>query len=268
MINRIMAVAQNTRREAFRNRAFTVLVIVGVLLNTVGFVLSNLAEPSQKARVIQNFGYFAVSFVSSVTAILIGVILLYKELDRKTIYTLIPKPVQRYEIVLGKFLGLAQLLTGLIVFLASGWVFIMWAFDALMVNGQSVLGSVGAATALILCEALVVTAVALMFSGWTRPFLSGVFSFLFFITGRVVFVLQEHLALVRGPLSEKGPLRTLVEIVVYVVPDLSVFNISREIALGIHVPGHYVLSAALFAACFISVFLGLGIVLFSRRDFV
>ena len=267
-MRRILAVAQNTRREAFRNRAFTVLVILGLLLNTIGFVLSNLAEPSQKARVIQNFGYFAVSFVGSITAILIGVILLYKELDRKTIYTLIPKPVMRYEIVLGKFVGLAQLLIGLIIFLALGWVAVMWAFDALQVDGNSVISSVAAAVYLVFLESLVVTSIALMFSGWTRPFLSGVFSFLFFITGRVVFVLQEHLAMMKGPLADEGPLRSFVEAVVYVVPDLSVFNISREIALGIEIPAQYLLSATLFALCFISVFLGVGIVLFSRRDFV
>ena len=268
MLRRILAVAQNTRREAYRNRAFTVLLIVGVLLNTVGFVLSNLAEPSQKARVIQNFGYFAVSFVSAITAILIGVILLYKELDRKTIYTLIPKPVMRYEIVLGKFLGLGQLLFGLVIFLALGWIGVMWLFDALVVNSQSVLDSVGAAVFLVLLESLIVTSIALMFSGWTRPFLSGVFSFLFFVTGRVVFVLEEHLAMTKGPLSADGPLRQLVEVIVYVVPDLSVFNISREIALGIPVPGHYLWSAAAFAGCYILVFLGIGVALFGRRDFV
>ena len=125
MLNRILALASNTRKEAFRNRAFVVLFMLGLVLNLTGWVLVKLAVRSQQVRVIQDFGFFAVSIVAVMTAILINVILLYKELDKKTIYALVPKPVTRLEILLGKFVGLMSLLVGLTVTFGLFWLFFL-----------------------------------------------------------------------------------------------------------------------------------------------
>jgi Cu-processing system permease protein len=268
MMGRILAVASNTRREAFRNRAFVVIVVLGLLLMAAGWSLSKLAVTSQSVRVIQNFGYFAVSFTSSVTAIMMGVILLYKELDRKTIFTLIPKPVMRYEIILGKFLGLVTLIIGLIAFLGLCWMGVMSFLDALEVAGQPVTHNVLASLVLMAEEAILVTGLALLFSSWTRPFLSGLFTFGYWLMGRTVFLLHEHLAAKNGALSEDGPLRSLVEVIVLVIPDLQVFNVSRELALGIDVNWSYVMASGGYSLGFTAIFLAIAVVLFSRRDFV
>jgi len=267
-MGRILAVAANTRREAFRNRAFVVIVLLGILLMVIGWSLSKLAVSSQQVRVIQNFGYFAVSFTAQITAIMLGVILLYKELDRKTIFTLIPKPVMRYEIVLGKFLGLTTLLFGLIVFLGASWMAVMWLLGALDVAGVPITHNVFASLVLIGEEAVLVTSVALLFSSWTSPFLSGLFTFGYWLMGRSVFLLHEHLAAKKGALSEPGPLRDLVEVVVKLVPDLQTFNVSREVALGIDVHAGYVMAAGGYSLAFSAVFLAFAVMLFSRRDFV
>ncbi len=213
MLQRVLAVAQNTRREAFRNRAFLVLVLLGIGLNVTGFALAMLAVKSQAPRVIQNFGYFSVSIVAVVSAILLGVILLYKELDKKTIFTLIPKPVRRYEIVLGKFVGLSSLLLGLVVFLGLGWHLSIYWHDAMEVGGRSVVPDLYVGLLLIWFEAVLITALALLFSAWTRPFLSGVFTFGYFLMARWVFLLQEHLDSSQGALAEPGPLRTGAQVV-------------------------------------------------------
>ncbi len=268
MIGRILAVASNTRKEALRNRAFTVMVVLGVALNVSGWALAKLAVASQAGRVVQNFGYFAVSAVAVLCAILMGVILLYKELDKKTIFALIPKPVMRHEIVLGKFVGLSVMLFGLVLFLGLGWHFFMWWHDALDVAGASIVSAVYKSMVLIWFEAVMITAVALLFSGWTRPLLSGVFTFGYFLMGRWMFLLQEHLDAKSGELSKEGPLRSLVQGVTYVVPDLQTFNVSRELSLGIDVPWAYVWASGLYAVSFTAVFLVIGIALFSRRDFV
>ena len=268
MMGRILAVASNTRKEAFRNRAFVVIVLLGIALNLTGWALSNLAVATQKLRVIQNFGYFGVSAISAISAIMLGVILLYKELDRKTIYTLVPKPVMRFEIVLGKFLGLLTLLIGLIAFLGLCWIVTMWSHDALEVAGEPIMDEVIASLSLMAMEAMLVVAVALLFSSWTRPFLSGMFTFGYWLLGRVIFILHEHLASRKGIIAEEGPIRDLVKFVVRVVPDLQTFNVSRELALGVPVHGDYLLAALTYSASFTAVFLAIAIYLFSRRDFV
>ena len=268
MIWRVLAVASNTRKEALRNRAFLVLVLLGLVLNATGWAMSKLAIASQRLRVIQNFGYFAVSMIAVMTAILMGVILLYKELDKKTIFTLISKPVLRYEIVLGKFLGLVSLLAGMILFLGAAWIGTMWALDALVVAGRSMVWSAIGSLWLILLEAALITSLALLFSSWTRPFLSGAFTFGYFLMGRSVFLIQEQLGAKTGILVEEGPLRDMALVTTWVVPDLQTFNASRELALGIDIHAGYLWATTGYALSFIAVFLVIGIVLFARRDFV
>ena len=268
MFGRIMAVAANTRKEAFRNKAFIVLVILGVMLNATGWVLAKLAVNSTATRVVQNFGYFAVSSMAVLTAILMGVILLYKELDQKTIFTLVPKPVYRWEIVVGKFLGLVELIAGLIAFLGICWAASLWWHEATEVAGAPILAEIAKACILILLEATLITALALMFSSWTRPFLSGMFTFGYFLMGRWVFLLEEHLAASSGALAEPGLARNMVRGVTYVVPDLQIFNTSTELSLGIPVHMGYIGAAAGYALAFSTVFLVVGAILLSRRDFV
>ncbi len=268
MIARLFAVAANTRKEAFRNRAFGVLILLGLLLNLTGWALAKLAVASQQVRVIQNFGHFAVGMVAVIAAVLMGVILLYKELDKKTIFTLISKPIHRYEIVLGKFVGLATLLCGLVTVLGLAWLFFMWWLDALMVAGHSIAWGAVSSLYLIALEAALVTSLALLFSSWTRPFLSGVFTFGYFLMGRFVFLLKEHLEARSGPLTEPGLLQDVAVGVTYLVPDLQTFNVSRELALGIEINTGYLLASTGYAFSFIAVFLVLAISLFAKRDFV
>lgn len=268
MMTRILAVAANTRKEAFRNRVFIVLVLIGFGLNAVGWALSKLAHSTQHGRVMQNFGYFAVSMIAVVTAILMGVILLYKELDRKTIFTLIPKPIHRFEIVLGKFVGLATLLAALTTILGLAWIAIMKQANLLHVGGTSILSSALLSLVLIWLEAVLITAVALLFSGWTRPVMSGAFTVGYFLMGRWVELLQDHLAAKSGFLAEPGLARGLAIIATWVVPDLGTFNVSRELSLGVEVTADYVLAATQYAFSFAAIFLVIGIALFSRRDFV
>jgi ABC-type transport system involved in multi-copper enzyme maturation permease subunit len=268
MLWRILAVAANTRREAVRNRAFIALVFLGLALVAIGWALSLLAVPSQKARVLLDFGYFAVSILGTLSGILMGVILLYKELERKTIFTLLPKPVWRFEIVLGKFLGLFQLIAGLIVFLGGTWLLMLFLQDALNVGGRPLLWEIFKALYLCAVEAMVLIAVALFFSAWSRPFLSGLFTVGYFLMGRTMFLVHENLSAKKGPLAEPGPIRDLANAATYVIPDLQTFNISKELVMGIDVPGGYLWAATAYGLAFTALFLVFGIVLFSRRDFV
>ena len=106
-------------------------------------------------------------------------------------------------------------------------------------------------------EAMIVLGVALLFSSWTRPFLAGVFTFGYFVMGRNMYLLREYLDAAKGPLAEPGPLRNIANGFTYIVPDLDVFNVSGEIALGIDVHGGYVLASTGYAVAFTAVFLAL-----------
>ncbi len=268
MIGRIFAVAANTRREAYRNRAFLVLILMGLTMTIIGIVLSKLAVRNQAVKVIQDFGYFSVSMVCAITAILLGVILLHKELDKKTIYTIVSKPIARFEIVLGKFLGLLTLLAVFVVGLTIPWMATLWMYDALHVGGVAIWDDCLMGTLLMVGESMVILSAALLFSSWTRPFLAGIFTFGYFVMGKNMYLLREYLSADTGPLSEAGPLRTIGQGFTYIVPDLDVFNVSREISLGIDVHGSYVTSSLAYGLSFSMVFLCLSVFFFSRRDFM
>jgi len=268
MIRRILAVAANTRREAYRNRAFLVLILMGLAMTAAGIVLSKLAVRNQAVKVIQDFGYFSVSLVCAMTAILLGVILLHKELDKKTIYTIVSKPIARFEIVIGKFWGLLTLLVVFVIGLSIPWMITLWMYDALNVGGVAIWDDCIMGMVLMVGETMVILSAALLFSSWTRPFLAGIFTFGYFIMGKNMYLLREYLSADTGPLAEPGAIRSIGQGFTYVVPDLDVFNVSREISLGIDVHGSYVLSSFGYGFSFTLVFLALSAFFFSRRDFM
>ena len=169
--------------------------------------------------------------------------------------------------MLGKFEGLVTLIAALTLGLDLCWIASMGWQDALKVADQPT-AECFKSLALIGLEAMLVTSVALLFSSWTRPFLAGMLTFGYFLMGRSIFPLQEHLDAQNGPLTKAGPIRAIAQAFAYLVPDLQTFNVSRELALSIPVPGDYLFASAGYASSFTAVFLVLGITLFSRRDFV
>ena len=124
------------------------------------------------------------------------------------------------------------------------------------------------ALGLIFCEVALVTAVAVMFSAFSTPILTALFTTGVFGVGRVVYVFEGMLKSDRGPMVGNDALRTVGEVVTAVFPDLSVFDTSQQVLLGIGTPWSYVGSAALYGAAYVVVCLIVAMVAFERRDFV
>lgn len=259
---RVMAVAHNTFREAIRNRAFVGLVLFAVAFILLSLLLSELTVVGQGPRVVQSFGFFAVSSFGAVTAIVMGALLVYKELERKTIYTILSKPVHRYEFIAGKYAGLVGILMVQILLLGVVW------FGVIALQGGTV--SLDHVRGLILMgfEVALVAAVAVMFSSITTPVLTGLFSLGVFGVGRLVTLIEEMLAGQKGLLVDHDLARFIGESVVAVWPDLSVFNISQQVLLGVPVSWSYVGSCLLYGASYSLIFFLIGVWAFERRDFV
>ena len=252
----------NTFREAMRNRAFIGLGLLAAAFILFSMVLGQLAVVGQGARVVVDFGLFAIGLLSSVTAIVMGALLLHKEVEKKTIYMILSKPVQRYEFLLGKYIGMLGILLVQVVALTAVWGLVVATQD----GGHFGVEHVKAAL-LIVFEVGIVAAVAVMFSAQTTPVLTGLFSFGIFAVGRVVSVISEGLALSRGFFSDNPVARAFGDGVVTIFPDLSVFNVSQQVLLGVPVSGAYLAAAALYAACYAAVFIVFGMFAFERRDF-
>lgn len=259
---RVMAVGRNTFREAARNRAFVGILIFAAVFILLSLAISEMAVVGQEARVVQSFGFFAISFVGAITAIVMGALLVYKEVERKTIYTIVSKPIHRYEFIVGKLLGLVGILVVQVLILT-----IVWAFA---VNIQG--GEVGAehykGIALIVIEVGLIASVAVMFSAFSTPVLTGLFSLGVFITGRLVPLIEEMLSATRGLFVENAFARMVGEAAVTILPDLSVFNVSQQVLLGVPVHLAYMGEAVLYACAYGMVFLVISVWAFERRDFI
>lgn len=261
---RIWAIALNTFREAMRNRVLYVLVLFAALLMAFSIVLGELSLHEEE-RVIADIGLAGISLVGLVIALFLGVNLLSKELDRKTVFFVIPKPLHRHEFLLGKYLGLAVTLLLLVAVMSATLAVV------LAIEGASADIALLRAETLVACELLLVVAVALLFSSFSSPYLSAMFTASLWVVGRNSGELR---AFAGGKLAGT-PLASLLETVAAVLPDFHVFYVSGgmlgdDTPVSIHggfIGWGYVAEAALYGASYGGVCLVLAALLFARRDF-
>jgi ABC-type transport system involved in multi-copper enzyme maturation permease subunit len=195
--------------------------------------------------------------------------LVYKELDRKTVFALIPKPIHRFEFVLGKYLGMLLTLAVLMAIMTLT-LFAVLALGAAVFAGDNDTGTMVRAILLIFGEVAVITAVAVLFSSFSSPILSGALTLGIFVVGHFTPELRELIAKV-----ESTPMRATLRAGMRTFPDLHLFYVSGSMVGGHHVSVHgayvdwsYVAMAGLYGALYAAVAIALAMIIFSRRDFV
>jgi Cu-processing system permease protein len=259
---RMLAISSNTFKEAVRNRAFIGLMLGALVLISASLVISEMVVFDQRKRVVQDFGLFFISFAGVVISVIIGVLLVFKELERKTIYSLLSKPVQRFEFILGRYAGMFMLLLSVTAVLTGAWVVVM------LLRGVELQLAYLKATLLILGELSIVGAVAILFSSFSTPILSGIFTFGIFVLCRQVYYIEQLLLATKGVFVSAPGLRPIGEAVVRIFPDLSLFDVTREILLEVEVPWLYVVQSLGYAMTYVFIIITMAIFVFQRRDFV
>jgi ABC-type transport system involved in multi-copper enzyme maturation permease subunit len=261
-MNRIVAIAWNTFREAVRNKILYSLLFFAVLLILSALAIGNLTL-HEEVRTIRDVGLFGIDLFGVIIAIFVGVNLLYKELDLKTVYTILPKPLWRWEFVLGKWLGM--LLTLAVQMVVMGLVLAL----VLAAQGASVDWPTIKAVWLLFVNVMLVTSIAVLFSAFSSPFLSGFFALGCFVVGRSVPDIRA--------LGEKlGPAaRTVLNGFCDLMPNLHLFYPSGAIIgaeeVSVHrqfVGADYILSATGYGVAYSLVILVLAMLIFRKRDFV
>jgi Cu-processing system permease protein len=263
VIGRIWAIALNTFREAARMRILYGILVLVVAADLLALVLGEVSIKEQ-ARVARDVGLAGISLFGALTAIYLGVVLLYTEVQRRTIHTIVSKPLERWEFVTGKYLGMALVLSVLVALFAASMAIL------LAVYGVPITDSLVKAIAMAWFEVLTVAAIAVFFSSFSSPFLSGIFALGLWVIGRVTPDLQ---ALADHAKSET--VRTGASVVLAIVPDLHLFSVSGRTLDGDVVSVHgdfvswaYVATAAGHGLLWVGALLLVACVIFSRRDFV
>lgn len=263
MIGRIYAIALNTFREAIRKRMLYAIIVLVIGANLFSIVMGAMSF-AEEARVARDIGLASISLFGSITAIILGSVLLHSEIQRRTIHTIIAKPIERYEFVLGKYLGMVATLTVLVALFTLALAGLLYY--------QNVPFSTAVLEAVLLryIEVLVVAAIAVLFSSMSSPVLAGLFTTGLWLIGKMT---PEMTAAVESAESEWT--RRVCSAALRVVPDLHLTAISGSTVDGEYVSVHdsfvgwdYVAAVAGHGLLYVAAFLFLAVIVFSRRDFV
>jgi Cu-processing system permease protein len=255
---RVRAIALNTFRESIRDRVLYNLILFVLILVAASVFVSDLSL-DMESQFTAALGVSAMLVFGGLIAIFIGVGLVYKEIDKRTIYSLLSKPVHRHEFIIGKYAGLC-----LTLLVNSAVMVLATELALLYVNGRFVAlhASVLAASFLVYLELTLLVAVALMFSTFSTPMLAALFSFAIYVIGHFSKDLLEM-----ASLSNSITTRVLLTTLYYLLPNLSNFGFITEASHGRMVPVGMAVSAIVYAVVYVGILLAAAVLIFQKRNF-
>jgi ABC-type transport system involved in multi-copper enzyme maturation permease subunit len=250
-------VALNTFREAVRDRVLYNLIFFALLLIGAAILVGQISIGIERL-VIVNLGLTAISLFGLVMAIFIGVGLVYKEMDRRTLYSVLSKPIRRPEFLVGKFAGLTLTLCVNTFLMTLGLAAALLYVDHHL---QSADGGILIAVYFILLELAMVTALALFFSCFSTPMLSTVFTLGIFIAGIFARDIRDF-----GALTRSHSMIALTRLLYYLLPNFHNFNAIAAAGHGEPIPLSLAVWNTLYAAVYVTIILIAASAAFSRRN--
>jgi len=252
----IRTIALNTYKEAVRDRILYLLFFFAAATLVFSRVLA-LLTVGDRVKIIKDVGLASLSLFGTLMAILIGTGLVYKEIDKKTIFTLLSKPIGRGAFLVGKFAGLV-----LTLFVMLGLMSIIFLV-ILFLHSFRFEAALLVAISYIFLELILITAVAILFSCFSTPILSSIFTLSFYLIGHTSWGLKTLIKKI-----PPGFGRTLARIAYVLLPDLESLNFKTEVVHGIAIPPAALGNGLLYALCFTAFVLALATLVFRRRDFI
>lgn len=252
---RVAAIALHAFKESVRDRILYALLVFALAMIAASVILAQLSVGGE-IKIIKDLGLGACAAVGTLIAIFVGIGLVHKEIERRSIFVLMAKPVRRGEVVLGKFAGLALTLLVNVGVMAA----CLLALARLLEGRWS--PELLVAVALIYLELLILTAIALLFSTFSTPTLSAIFALALTIIGQMSQDLRAFASRFGGP-----GLRATVETVYHVLPNFAAFDVKAAVARGVLPPAGQVAGAAIYGAAYIAALLAGAVLIFGRRDF-
>jgi ABC-type transport system involved in multi-copper enzyme maturation permease subunit len=255
-MKRIFSIARNTFREAVRDRVLYNLVLFVLLITASAIFLGELTA-GQESRTIVNLGLGAMLIFGAFISIFVGVGLVSKEIEKRTVFAIFSKPIGRGEFIIGKYLGLC--LTLLVNVLVMG---IGVSLALLFVGGINLVTSIWAAIFLIFLELTILTAVAILFSSFSSPALSALLTFFVFIIGHFSSSLRDF-----AENTGSAATKLFFNFLYYVLPNLSFYSFTTNASHGDFPPVSMLGGAVLYAVIYTGILLAATILIFSRRNF-
>lgn len=252
----ILVIARHTFKEAVRDRILYLLLFFSALSIVLARVMAVLTV-GDRVKVVKDVGLASIAFFGALMAILIGTGLVYKEIEKRTIFTLISKPIRRFEFLLGKYLGLIWTLAVMLAAMTAIYLVVVF-LHTFTIEVRMVL-----AVLFIFLELILLTAVAILFSSFSTPILSSLFALSFYLIGHFSWSLETLINK-----TPPGTRRTMLKVLYAVLPDLENFNIKTEVVQNLPLPAGLWLGALGYSAVYTAFVLILAVWIFRRRDFI
>lgn len=254
----LIAIARNTFRETVRDRVLYAFLVFAFFLTLGATVLGSLSV-GQDLRMLEDLGLATISVIGGVIAIFVGTNLVYKEIDRRTIYLILTKPIPRWQFVTGKFVGLSLCI--LVVTAAMG-AFLLGVIS-LMSPTHVVNPLLIHALVLVYLELLLIIALATFFSTFATPIMSLVFTLALWFIGHMGQSLKDL-----GKLSSDSSVSRFFDFIYWLLPDLAkMTQVRGELMYGRQLDPQLWLYFAAYIVGYIVLLITLATVVTERREF-
>ncbi len=257
-MSRVASIALHTFKESVRERVLYNLIAFALLLIGAAVLFGSISVGVEEI-ILVNLGLSSISVFGLLMAIFLGIGLVSKEIERRTIYSILSKPVYRAEFIVGKYLGLLlTLLINTAIMTAGFYAALLYQKRTLHLADLVVLEAVY----FILLQFALVVGLALLFSCISTPVLSAVFTLCLYIIGNLLSDIRWFGQETGSTLVEKG-----TEVLYYLLPNFGNFNAITQVSHGEGIPGYLLLSNSLYALLYVSILLSASIMIFEEREF-
>jgi ABC-type transport system involved in multi-copper enzyme maturation permease subunit len=256
MTSRLSAITLNTFREAVRDRVLYNLILFALLLVASAPLFGAISIDIERL-VLVNVGLSSISLFGVIIAIFIGIGLVSKEIEKKTLYTILSRPVRRWEFIVGKYFGLLMTLVVNAALMTLGF------YVALLITSRGLTkadAGLLVAVYFIILQFLVVTAITLLFSSFSTPIFSAIFAFALFAIGSFAGDLRNLAA------ASKGVTSWFATVAAYAVPNFASLNVISQTAHDQRIGGSLIAFNTLYALLYSAAVTAGAVLIFERRN--
>ena len=252
---KVAAIALNTFKEAVRDRILYAILVFALVMLAGSTILVTISVGGE-VKIIKDLGLASISIFGTLIAVFLGIGLVSKEIERRTVYTIISKPIHRYQFILGKYLGLVLTLMVNVAVMALGLIGLAYVWEGIP-NSRLLL-----AVLFIFLELMLITALALFFSTFSSPTLSAIFTLCLFVAGHLSADLRLFAARLGGTM-----VKISAESVYFLLPNLSRLNFKDQAVHGFAFDVGTTALSVSYAIFYIAMLVLAAMAIFQRRDF-
>ncbi|QED29734.1 ABC transporter permease subunit [Microvenator marinus] len=253
----VWAIALNSFRDALRNKVLGGLLGLSFMVIGIGSLMGEMSLHNE-VRVATNSGIFLTTLFAVVMGVYASVTLFHTELERRTIYTLLSKPIDHWHFLLGKFLGVSAISATVVVVLG------VTSGSLVVFQGGSLNSTFLAAYFMAFLQSTVVASLTILFATFSGSLVAGISAFTLFVAGNLHTQMEMAIEHFRETTPSIVPVLNAVK---FALPNFEAMNLSYELTYGTAVPLNYWVTALWYASSYIALVLMISIFIFSRKDF-